>query len=168
MKKILGLDLGSSSIGWALRDEENNIKTGVITFDAGMLKGTGGYTSPTKDRREARSKRRLLQARKYRKWALLEVLGEKYSPLQQTELEQWSKYRKGHPQKFPESKKFLMWLKCDFSYLEIDTEYKNPYELRVKALDKKLHPHEFGRALYHLVQRRGYKNIGESDTDELN
>lgn len=168
MKKILGLDLGSSSVGWALRDEENKIKTGVVTFDSGMVRGTGGYTSPTKDRREARSKRRLLQARKYRKWALLKVLEKKYSPLQKDELEQWSKYKKGQVQKFPESEKFLKWLKCDFGYLEYDTDYKNPYELRVKALDEKLHPHEFGRALYHLVQRRGYKNIGESDTDELN
>src|SRR5579885_515568 len=61
-----------------------------------------------------------------------------------------------------------MWIKCDFSYLENGIKFKNPYELRVKALDEKLHPHEFGRALYHLVQRRGYKNIGESDSDELN
>ncbi|MDX2045809.1 MAG: HNH endonuclease domain-containing protein [Chitinophagaceae bacterium] len=168
MKKILGLDLGSSSIGWALRNEENEVKTGVVTFDSGMIKGTGGYTSPTKDRREARSKRRLLQARKYRKWALLEVLLEKYTPLQKEELELWSKYGKGQLQKFPESEKFLLWLKCDFSYLGNMIKYKNPYELRVKALDEKLHPHEFGRALYHLVQRRGYKNIGESDTDDLN
>jgi CRISPR-associated endonuclease Csn1 len=168
MKNILGLDLGSSSIGWALRDEQNNIKTGVVTFDSGMVKGTSGYTSPTKDRREARSKRRLLQARKYRKWALLKVLGENYSPLHERELEKWSKYRKGEPQIFPESDTFLKWLKCDFSYLGVTTEYKNPYELRVKALSERLHPHEFGRALYHLVQRRGYKNIGESDIDELN
>ena len=62
MKK-LGLDLGSSSIGWLIREDEKIIKTGVITFQAGMLKGaTGGYTSPTADRRTARSKRRLIQA----------------------------------------------------------------------------------------------------------
>ncbi|HYM94330.1 MAG TPA: hypothetical protein VET23_09350, partial [Chitinophagaceae bacterium] len=34
-------------------------------------------------------------------------------------------------------------------------------------MDKKISKHEFGRALYHLVQRRGYKNIGELDSDEL-
>ena len=49
--------------------------SGVITFKSGMTKGTGGgYSSPTKDRREARSKRKLLQVRKYRKWELLEIL----------------------------------------------------------------------------------------------
>lgn len=168
MKKILGLDLGSSSIGWALRDEENNIKTGVVTFDSGMSKGTGGYTSPTKERREARSKRRLLQARKYRKWELLKILiKHNYTPLLEEELERWSKYEKGVPQKFPESPLFQLWLRCDFSY-DGGIKYNNPYELRVKALDHTLSKHEFGRALYHLVQRRGYKNIGESDTDELN
>ncbi len=55
---------------------------------------------------------------------------------------------------------------CDFAYSENGIKYKNPYELRVKALDNKLSEHEFGRALYHIiVQRRGYKNIGETDEE---
>lgn len=168
MNKIIGLDLGSSSIGWALRNENNSYKTGVITFDSGMVRGTGGYTSPTKERREARSKRRLLQARKYRKWALLELLiDNKMVPLETEALEKWSKYKKGEDRKFPESDLFRKWIACDFTY-QGGTKYKNPYELRVLSLDVKITEHEFGRALYHLVQRRGYKNIGESDTDELN
>lgn len=167
MKK-LGLDIGSSSIGWALRDENNCFTNGVITFKSGMVKGqTGGYTSPTKDRREARSKRKLIQARKYRKWELLKMLLNEFVPLDKTELENWSKYKKGQIQKFPENPNFLKWLKCDFSYINIETKYNNPYELRVIASENKLSKHEFGRALYHLVQRRGYKNIGESDTEEF-
>src|SRR5690606_9560442 len=166
MKK-LGIDLGSSSTGWSLRDEDNIFKSGVITFKSGMVKGTGGYSSPTKDRREARSKRRLIQARKYRKWELLESLLNGYVPLDKAELENWSKYKKGQIQRFPENPNFLKWLKCDFSYLSVETKYNNPYELRVNALDdkKKLHKHELGRALYHLVQRRGYKDIGEADKE---
>lgn len=167
MKK-LGLDIGSSSIGWAIRDENNSFTNGVITFKSGMVKGqTGGYTSPTKDRREARSKRKLIQARKYRKWELLKMLLNEFVPLDKTELENWSKYKKGQIQKFPENPNFLKWLKCDFSYINIETKYNNPYELRVIASENKLSKHEFGRALYHLVQRRGYKNIGESDTEEF-
>lgn len=165
MKK-LGLDLGSSSIGWTLREDDKFEKKGVITFDTGMKKGqSGGYTSPTKDRREARSKRRLIQARKYRKWELLKILLNDYVPLDKIELENWSKYKKGQTQKFPENPNFLKWLKCDFSYINIETKYNNPYELRVKAISEKFHKHEFGRALYHLVQRRGYKDIGETDTE---
>ncbi len=166
-KKILGLDLGSSSIGWTIRNEDNTFKSGVITFESGMTKGQGGYSSPTKDRREARSRRRLLQARRYRKWELLKVLiKNNMVPLSKKELEAWCKYKKGEPQKFPETPEFLKWLACDFTYIN-GTKYKNPYELRVHALDKKVHPHEFGRALYHLVQRRGYKNIGELDFEDI-
>lgn len=163
MKK-LGLDLGSSSIGWALREDDKIIANGAITFKSGMNKGQGGYSSPTKDRRDARSKRKLIQARKYRKWELLKILLEEYAPLSEPELEKWSKYKKGEVQKFPENFKFQKWLASDFAY-EGGTKYDNPYQLRVKALNHKLSKHEFGRALYHLVQRRGYKNIGETDDE---
>lgn len=165
----LGLDIGSSSIGWALREGNKITRKGVITFESGMVKGQGGYSSPTADRRKARSKRRLIQARKYRKWELLKVLIENvqniYIPLEEKELLAWCKYKKGQAQIFPQGKHFLMWIKCDFTYIEDGVTYKNPYELRIKALDHKLHPHELGRALYHLVQRRGYKDIGEADKE---
>ncbi|MCC5924863.1 MAG: hypothetical protein JJT77_13855 [Crocinitomicaceae bacterium] len=168
MKK-LGIDLGSSSLGWSLRDGNIFKKKGVITFSSGMVKGQGGYSSPTKDRREARSKRRLIQARKYRKWELLKVLIEnKNVPLTIEELEQWSKYKKGQVRKFPENEKFKKWLSSDFTYLQNGEKYKNPYELRVKGLDTKLSDHELGRVLYHLIQRRGYKDIGETDKETQN
>ncbi len=166
MKKI-GLDLGSSSLGWAIRNDEKIEGNGVITFSSGMVKGqSGGYSSPTKDRREARSKRNLIKARKYRKWELLRILSvnEKYVPLKLYELDLWINYKKGRVRKFPESENFLKWLACDFSY-EGGIKYKNPYDLRVKGLQDKLTNHEFGRVLYHLVQRRGYKDIGESDKE---
>jgi len=163
--KKLGLDLGSASIAWGLRENNTLEKRGVVIFDAGMSKGaTGGYTSPTKDRREARSKRNLIQARKYRKWELLEILINNFVPLDNTELEVWSKYKKEQTRKFPENDFFLKWLACDFRYEEGEN-YTNPYELRVKALDYKLSNHEFGRVLYHITQRRGFKNIGEKDKE---
>lgn len=162
----LGLDLGSSSLGWAIRNDENISKKGVITFPSGMVKGQGGYSSPTRDRREARSKRNLIRARKYRKWELLKILckNKEFVPLDINELETWSEYKKGKIRAFPENPNFLSWLACDFSYQDGE-KYKNPYELRVKALDEKLSKHEFGRTLFHIVQRRGYKDIGESDKE---
>ena len=169
MKKI-GIDLGSASIGWVLTDDGAVSKKGVVTFDTGMTKGqSGGYTSPTRDRREARSKRNLIRARKYRKWALLKILIDKgMVPLDKNEFEIWSKYKKGRICRFPENEHFLNWLACDFSYLGIDSFYKNPYEIRINALERRLSKHEFGRALYHLVQRRGYKDIGETDKETEN
>lgn len=35
---------------------------------------------------------------------------------------------------------------------------KDPYDLRARALDAPLTPHEIGRALFHLNQRRGFKS----------
>jgi len=35
---------------------------------------------------------------------------------------------------------------------------KDPYVLRARALDEPLTPHEIGRALFHLNQRRGFKS----------
>ena len=166
MSKVIGLDLGSSSIGYAIRDKEKDeeeqlAKHGVITFDSGMLKGKNGYASPTKDRREARGKRNLIRARKQRKWALLKILiDKKMCPLTQEDLDVW----KGRVNTFPENEQFLSWLKCDFSYCG-SSNYKNPYELRVQGIEGKLALHEFGRALYHIVQRRGYKDIGEKDKE---
>lgn len=47
-------------------------------------------------------------------------------------------------------------------------ELKNPYQLRIRALDDPLTPHELGRALFHLNQRRGFKSnrIAEGGSDE--
>lgn len=162
----LGLDLGSSSAGWALSKNGEIVGKGVITFETGMSKGqSGGYVSPTRERREARSKRNLIRARKYRKWELLKILiSAGLVPLNEKELQIWSKYKKGIVRKFPENEEFLMWLACDFTY-NGSGKYKNPYELRVKALCDKMSNHEFGRALYHIVQRRGYKDIGETDKE---
>ena len=37
-------------------------------------------------------------------------------------------------------------------------EKLDPYRLRAEALDRELTPHELGRALFHLDQRRGFKS----------
>ncbi len=166
MTKKLGIDLGSSSLGWFLREDDKIIDNGVVIFDTGMVKDQGGYTSPTKDRRIARSKRRLIQARKYRKIELLKVLIEyELVPLSKYDLENWSKYKKEQQRVFPETEQFKKWLACDFTYLENGKNYQNPYELRANAIDNIVSKHELGRALYHIVQRRGYKDIGEKDNE---
>ena len=38
----------------------------------------------------------------------------------------------------------------------------NPYELRAKGLDKKQDIHHFGRALFHINQKRGFKSNRKS------
>lgn len=85
MKKILGLDLGTTSIGWALVNEaemENEkseiIKTGVrivpITTDEENDFQKGKSVSINADRRSKRSARRNLHRYKLRRKNLIEVL----------------------------------------------------------------------------------------------
>ena len=42
-------------------------------------------------------------------------------------------------------------------------EALDPYALRARALDERLEPHEVGRALFHLNQRRGFKSNRRAD-----
>jgi len=46
----------------------------------------------------------------------------------------------------------------------------NPYEIRAKALDEKIHIHHLGRALFHINQRRGFlsnRKTGKKEKNEL-
>ena len=45
-------------------------------------------------------------------------------------------------------------------------ENLDPYNLRARALDEKLEPHEIGRALFHLNQRRGFKSNRKTDAGD--
>lgn len=45
-------------------------------------------------------------------------------------------------------------------------EKLDPYWLRAAALDQRLDPHELGRAIFHLNQRRGFKSNRIADSDD--
>jgi CRISPR/Cas system Type II protein with McrA/HNH and RuvC-like nuclease domain len=85
MNSIFGLDLGTNSIGWALRNpalKENQIeKFGVLTFNKGVGNSKTGEYSYAAERTKKRSTRRLYQARKYRLWTTLaHLIAEGYCP----------------------------------------------------------------------------------------
>jgi CRISPR-associated endonuclease Csn1 len=42
-------------------------------------------------------------------------------------------------------------------------ETLDPYELRAKGIEELLHPHRFGRAIFHINQRRGFKSNRKTD-----
>lgn len=85
-KKILGLDLGSNSIGWAVINAEtdsegNTIPRGIAAAGSRIIPmeqqddfEKGNSVSETKDRRQKRSMRRVLERRKLRRARLLKVL----------------------------------------------------------------------------------------------
>ena len=132
-KKILGLDLGSNSIGWALLEETDGKPSGIIDLGSRIFTKAVEEKTPTPKnmkRRDARLARRVVQRRARRKSRMLNYL---------VSLNLLPKELQGNTQ--PEI---------------VLNNLGDPYYLRAKALDHALSPHELGRVLLHLVQRRGF------------
>lgn len=147
MAKILGLDLGTNSIGWAVVDDESCkiIDTGVRVFTAAVSKKNGKEVARNAERRDARQQRRQLYRKRLRKIKLLEALiDQDMCPLTKEQLAIWTNTQKKATRHFPSSPAFNDWISL------------NPYELRRRALNEDLTLYEFGRILYHLIQRRGF------------
>jgi CRISPR-associated endonuclease Csn1 len=159
---VLGIDLGTSSLGWAaigVIDGEPSglIRAGVRIFDAGMdeSKGLGREESRNKARRDARLRRRQTWRRGRRLKKILGLLqrfrllppGDASTPAARQDLlneldrrilaSPWFAAKRASG-KFPEP------------------DHTMPYILRAAALDEPLDSHFLGRALYHLAQRRGF------------
>lgn len=155
MTKILGLDLGTNSIGWALIDEGQSKILGIGSriFPMGVEnlgEGEGREMSKNAGRTGARGVRRQFFRKRLRKKILLKALSEnKMCPMLASDFEDWKKTKE-----FP-SEKLANWFAL------------NPYELRQKALNEKLSLEEIGRIFYHLIQRRGFlSNSRKGGTDD--
>ena len=142
---VLGLDLGTNSVGWALIRAERGaiagiVDAGVRIFSAGVnIDPTSGKNeSRAVDRRRMRMMRRQLARKKVRRQTVLRLLTAA-GLLPSGEA----------PARQPKKGDFSAWKKL----LSV-----NAYELRARALDEKLEPHELGRALFHLAHRRGFKS----------
>ena len=103
MGKILGLDLGTNSIGWAIVEIEDGIykllAKGVRIFQEGVKIEKGIESSKAAERTGYRSARRIKYRRKLRKIEVLKVLSEQgyCPPLSEEELKLW-RYKKIYPQ----------------------------------------------------------------------
>ena len=167
MAKILGLDLGTNSIGWAIVDKDGTefslIDKGVRIFSEGVNieAKTKSESSKAAKRTEYRSARKIKYRRKIRKIDLLKVLSDNsFCPkLSDEELNDW-RYKKIYPQ----NDDFRIWLNTDSQ--NDDNERKkqknNPYYFRFIAtrelldLNSKQNRLNLGRAFYHIAQRRGF------------
>jgi len=188
MTKILGLDLGTNSIGWAIRNTINNKneqieKYGVTIFDKGVGIGKSGEFSFAAERTKKRSTRRLYQSRKYKLLKTLEILIEhNYCPLSMDGLDRWRKYDKEKAVKGESGRAYPVddipfdrWIKLDFNG-DGKPDYSSPYQLRAELitfkldLSKEIDRYKLGRALYHIAQRRGFKSsrkdVAVQDTGE--
>ncbi len=173
MDKILGIDLGTNSIGLTIREDNEFEWFGVYTFSKGVGKNKSGEFSFASERTKHRSARRLYNARRYRKWETLKILiNNGYCPLEIEELNRWKNYEKGIGRVFPmDNEKFNQWIKLDFN-LDGKPDYRSPYQLRRELIETKLNldvdedKYKIGRALYHIAQRRGFRSsrkIGKNE-----
>ncbi len=149
MKKILGLDLGTNSIGWAVVNEAENeteqssiIKIGVrvnpLTTDELKDFEKGKSITTNSVRTEKRSARRNLQRYKLRKEALIKILKNNNFITDDTILSE-----QGNKTTF------------------------ETYSLRAKAADEEITLTEFARVLLMLNKKRGYKSSRKAkSTDE--
>lgn len=152
MSKILGLDLGTNSIGWAVVEKDGSefslLDKGVRIFSEGVKSEKGVESSRAAERTGFRSARKIKFRRKLRKYETLKVLAENnMCPLSVNEVVAW---RKSGFKEYPLNDEFLKWLRTD------DDQNINPYLFRDKASRGKANLFELGRAFYHIAQRRGF------------
>lgn len=142
-KYSLGLDIGTSSIGWAVLDldKERIHDLGVRIFERPEDPQNGD--SLAKPRRDARSARRRLKRRRQRLNHLKQFFVDQ-NILMKDQVEEVLNY------------------KSDFNKLDV-------YELRSKALAEELSPEELLKVLYQIAKRRGFKSnrkvVEESDKE---
>ena len=142
-KYSLGLDIGTSSVGWAVLDlDKKRIHDlGVRIFERPEDPQNGD--SLAKPRRDARSARRRLKRRRQRLNHLKQFFVDQ-NILTKDQVEEVLNY------------------KSDFNKLDV-------YALRSKALTEELSPEELLKVLYQIAKRRGFKSnrkvVEESDKE---
>ena len=157
-KRILGLDTGTNSLGWAVvdRDEYNNytlVKHGSLIFQEGVKIEKKVESSKAAERTGYRSLRKQYFRRRLRKIEVLRVLvRHNLCPyLSEELLHAWHVHKT-----YPKTDDFILWQRTS------DNDDKNPYYYRHLCLHQKLdlerqdERYILGRAFYHLAQRRGF------------
>ena len=145
MKQVLGLFIGTESIGWSLVRHESHsqiITMGTRVFSSfvdHLGEGERECSNATL-RTKSRNERKIYLRRKYRKRKVLSFLAENgFCPLKPHEMTKWRADKKSTSR----TKIMDIWFALD------------PYVLREKGLREKISKLEFGRILYHFSQRRG-------------
>lgn len=172
MEKILGIDTGTNSLGWAIVENSDEGKRlldkGVHIFQEGVKTEKGIESSKAADRTGHRAIRVRYYRIRMRKMQLLKVLIDNHMcpPLSKDDLKNW-KLKKI----YPKNELFMHWQRTN------DNEGRNPYADRHRCLHEKLDldnlmsRYTLGRAFYHLVQRRGFlsnrKEQGGDDTGKV-
>lgn len=167
MERILGIDTGTNSLGWAIVEKEDGrtrlVAKGTNIFSEGVKIEKGIESSKAAERTEHRSVRKHYWRRKVRKIRLLTILSENHlcPPLTKSSLREWRLKKV-----YPDNELFMEWQRTE------DKANVNPYKFRFICLTQKLdltdltQRYILGRALYHLNQRRGFLSNRKDTTKE--
>ena len=167
MERILGIDTGTNSLGWAIVEKEAGctrlVAKGTNIFSEGVKIEKGIESSKAAERTEHRSVRKHYWRRKVRKIRLLTILSDNHlcPPLDKDSLRQWRLKKV-----YPDNELFMEWQRTE------DKANVNPYRFRHICLTEKLdltditQRYILGRALYHLNQRRGFLSNRKETTKE--
>jgi CRISPR-associated endonuclease Csn1 len=158
---ILGLDIGTSSIGWACigtvkEKPDNVIASGVRRFDPGM-EGTsqdftkGKETSRAVERRKARQTRRQLRRKSLRRFNVFQILVS--AGLLPDEGVKARNQLTPYFEKLDSTLAAKLGVNTDHVSAQLLT-----YKIRSNAVLGRVEPFELGRALYHLAKRRGFNS----------
>lgn len=172
MTKILGIDTGTNSLGWAIvekqADEYHLLDKGVNIFQEGVKIEKGIESSKAAERTAHKAARVRNYRIKLRKIRLLRVLSDAHlcPPLSKAELSAWRLKKE-----YPKNELFMQWQSTD------DESEKTPYAYRHKCLHDCLDfssitdRYILGRAFYHMIQRRGFlsnrKDQSADDTGKV-
>lgn len=171
MTKILGIDTGTNSHGWAIvetqADDYHLLDKGVDVFQEGVniIADRQGLSSSKAAERTAHKAARVRNYRiKLRKIRLLRILSDAHlcPPLSKAELSAWRLKKE-----YPKNELFMQWQATD------DDSEKTPYAYRHICLHENLDfcsmtdRYILGRAFYHMIQRRGFlSNRKDQNGDE--
>ena len=139
-KIVLGLDLGPNSIGWALIKDDSDDPENSELIDLGVRVFPEGVDAFDTGKEKSRNEDRRV-ARGMRRQVLRRVRRRRYLRQALIEAGLWP------ADETEQAKLYAL----------------NPYPLRAKALNEKLTPHEIGRVLLHLNQRRGFLSNRKKD-----
>ena len=172
MTKILGIDTGTNSLGWAIvekqADEYHLLDKGVNIFREGVKIEKGIESSKAAERTAHKAARVRNYRIKLRKIRLLRILSDAHlcPPLSKVELSAWRLKKE-----YPKNELFMQWQSTD------DESEKTPYAYRHKCLHDCLDfssvtdRYILGRAFYHMIQRRGFlsnrKDQSADDTGKV-
>lgn len=160
-KIILGLDLGTNSLGWAIVEQYHTSyelkHKGVKIFPLGVNKEKGNESSKASERTQKRSARRLKSRKRYRKYFTLKALIENQPKLCPLSIEGLKHWKESGYKAYPTEQEFISWQRTDalqhehpYAYRDLFSREKQDWETSPELAYK------LGRALYHMAQRRGF------------